>query len=122
MAQVFFSSQTYHAVYHHQPGRRVISHNFCQRHSTEDDLASLYRNNPGIFTVDERLLHHANPRVRALVSHGLAGAEHLGAAASRRMPYPEADISSYAEAKAHLQRHGMRSARNLFEAGELRWG
>ena len=33
--QVFFSSQCYHAVYHHQPGRRVVAHNFCARHRSD---------------------------------------------------------------------------------------
>ena len=87
----------------------------------EQDLASLFRNNPGIFDANPRLSNHPDARVRKMVAHGLAGLLQRAEAVSHREPYPDADISSYEAAREHLERHGLRSARVLFEAGELEW-
>jgi hypothetical protein len=57
-----------------------------------------------------------------MVARGLAGGRQRAAEASARLPYPDADISSYAKATAHLKRGGERRARELFENGELEWG
>ena len=47
--------------------------------------------------------------------------QHRAETLSSALPYPDADISSYEEAKKYLRVRGMRRALDLFEAGELRW-
>ena len=47
--------------------------------------------------------------------------QHRAETLSLALPYPDADISSYEEAKKYLRVRGMRRALELYEAGELRW-
>ena len=49
------------------------------------------------------------------------GMQHRAETLSLALPYPDADISSYEEAKKYLRVRGMRRALELYEAGELRW-
>ena len=126
---VFFHHSMYHAVFNHQPDRRLLAYWFVGYPDTPQRLASLWRNDvtftaswrrngekwrdpPGMAT--SVLLDHPNPQVRSLMEPAEVWERWRaeGEDAHRTLAFPDAEISMYQPGEEHRNRTGMQHYRD----------
>ena len=126
---VFFHHSMYHAVFNHQPDRRLLAYWFVGYPDTPQRLASLWRNDvtfaaswrrngekwrdpPGMAT--SVLLDHPNPQVRSLMEPAEVWERWRaeGEEAHRTLEFPDAEISMYQPGEEHRNRTGMQHYRD----------
>jgi phytanoyl-CoA hydroxylase len=111
---VLFHHSLYHAVYNHQPDRRLLQFGFVGYPDSAERLASLWRHpDATLKSLKPQLLNHANAKMRSLAfePEELERLRAEAEAAHLALPFPEADVSVYGPAQEHRERTGMQQWR-----------
>ena len=64
---IFFHHCLYHGVYGGGPGRRYVAFKFCSRPRNAEQLASIQRFSPAVYSPKEIFAGSAHPRIRRIV-------------------------------------------------------